>query len=208
MISQLNHYQALGLAQTANVADIRAAFKSLALRFHPDKNTDKATATIIFKRIYSAYLTLSNEDTRNKYDMNLYLKTLRDNGTTPSGIREPDALKTPFFNLSAKDKEEFMRFKTFVNYAVFEEEVTDEQFAGMQPYLQNKTLKTALDIMKNELSQEIGLKKSVDSEDASSLSLLRRASMLKESMLNHASRKISKLPKSTINLSKKGNMRK
>lgn len=35
MIYQLNHYEALGIAQTANEAEIRAAYKNLALKFHP-----------------------------------------------------------------------------------------------------------------------------------------------------------------------------
>ena len=199
MINQLNHYQALGLSQSASETDVRVAFRALALRFHPDKNDDKVTATSIFNRVYEAYLTLSNEETRKKYDMNLYMKTLHSNQT--------GGLNSLSFNLTAAEKEEFLRFKAFVNYAVFEEEVTDEEFAGIQPYFENKIMKTALSYMKNELSQERGLKKSENKTTASS-STFKRASVLKESVLNHASRKISKPPKPMINIPKKGTMRK
>lgn len=34
-MDKLNHYEALGVAQTATSSDIRAAYKELALKFHP-----------------------------------------------------------------------------------------------------------------------------------------------------------------------------
>eukprot|EP00331_Platyophrya_macrostoma_P021826 CAMPEP_0176433216 /NCGR_PEP_ID=MMETSP0127-20121128/15873_1 /TAXON_ID=938130 /ORGANISM="Platyophrya macrostoma, Strain WH" /LENGTH=153 /DNA_ID=CAMNT_0017815567 /DNA_START=129 /DNA_END=590 /DNA_ORIENTATION=+ len=68
MIKQLNHYEALGLPTSATANDIRAAYKSLALKFHPDKNTDKETATIIFNRIHEAYQTLIDKKLKHAYD--------------------------------------------------------------------------------------------------------------------------------------------
>ena len=35
MLTQLNHYQALGLSQSATEEEIKSAYKELALRYHP-----------------------------------------------------------------------------------------------------------------------------------------------------------------------------
>eukprot|EP00331_Platyophrya_macrostoma_P022105 CAMPEP_0176442566 /NCGR_PEP_ID=MMETSP0127-20121128/21895_1 /TAXON_ID=938130 /ORGANISM="Platyophrya macrostoma, Strain WH" /LENGTH=98 /DNA_ID=CAMNT_0017827611 /DNA_START=33 /DNA_END=326 /DNA_ORIENTATION=+ len=78
MISQLNHYEALGVAQTASQSEIRSAYKTLVLKFHPDKNEDKETATVIFNRIQEAYEVLNNQEARNRYDVSLYIKSMND----------------------------------------------------------------------------------------------------------------------------------
>lgn len=42
MISQLNHYQALGISESATLPEIKAAYKTLALKFHPVINSSFA----------------------------------------------------------------------------------------------------------------------------------------------------------------------
>eukprot|EP01035_Chromulina_nebulosa_P018730 gene18730-24494_t len=52
----------------ASEREIKLAFRKLALLYHPDKNKD-AGAEDMFKKITSAYTTLSDKSTRYKYDL-------------------------------------------------------------------------------------------------------------------------------------------
>jgi molecular chaperone DnaJ len=64
-----DHYALLGLGRDAQAAEIRRAFRQLALRHHPDRagpaNTER------FQRIALAYRVLSNPATRSDYDARL-----------------------------------------------------------------------------------------------------------------------------------------
>jgi curved DNA-binding protein CbpA len=51
-----DHYAVLGLTSTVGVAEIRRAYRLLALRHHPDRAGIDATAT--FQRIAEAYRVL------------------------------------------------------------------------------------------------------------------------------------------------------
>lgn len=61
-------YGTLGVAIDADVGEIRKAYRRLALRWHPDKNPDDASATEKFQAISSAYEVLSDENKRRLYD--------------------------------------------------------------------------------------------------------------------------------------------
>lgn len=61
-------YAILEVSPTASEAEIRKAFKRLALRWHPDKNPDNAEAEENFKAVNQAYQTLSNAEMRERYD--------------------------------------------------------------------------------------------------------------------------------------------
>ncbi|KAK4778419.1 hypothetical protein SAY87_018606 [Trapa incisa] len=62
-------YKILGISKTASVADIKRAYKKLALQWHPDKNSDnREEAENKFREIASAYEVLSDEDKRAKFD--------------------------------------------------------------------------------------------------------------------------------------------
>lgn len=45
----------LGLSRSANIDDVRRAFRALALRFHPDKNPGDVAAEERFKKVNQAY---------------------------------------------------------------------------------------------------------------------------------------------------------
>ena len=61
-------YRELGLRRGASSADIKAAYRDAAKRYHPDKNKDP-NAQERFRRIASAYEALSDPDKRRLYDL-------------------------------------------------------------------------------------------------------------------------------------------
>jgi DnaJ-domain-containing protein 1 len=46
-----DYYTVLGVPRTASQREIKKAFRTLALKHHPDRNEDKKTATIKFRQI-------------------------------------------------------------------------------------------------------------------------------------------------------------
>ncbi|KAG5043752.1 hypothetical protein GLYMA_03G179800v4 [Glycine max] len=64
-----DYYKILGISKTASAADIKRAYKKLALQWHPDKNVEKREeAEAQFREIAAAYEVLSDEDKRVRYD--------------------------------------------------------------------------------------------------------------------------------------------
>jgi molecular chaperone DnaJ len=61
-------YETLGLKRTATDKDIKAAYRKLARKYHPDVNPNDKTAESRFKEINAAYEVLSDGDKRKKYD--------------------------------------------------------------------------------------------------------------------------------------------
>lgn len=63
------HYDVLGVTRRATPAEVRQAYRRLALRWHPDKNqTRQEEATRQFRRINEAYRVLSDPAKRRQYD--------------------------------------------------------------------------------------------------------------------------------------------
>ncbi len=65
-----NFYLILGIKNVASLDEIKAAYRELAKKFHPDKNPGNVEAEERFKEIQEAYAILSNADKRRKYDLN------------------------------------------------------------------------------------------------------------------------------------------
>ena len=61
-------YEILGVQRTDNEAAIRAAYRKLAKKHHPDVNPDKPDAATRFGEISSAYDLLSDKDKRARFD--------------------------------------------------------------------------------------------------------------------------------------------
>ena len=63
-----DYYKALGVAKTAKPAEIKASYRKLARKYHPDANKGDASAEERFKEISEAYSVLSDEKRRKEYD--------------------------------------------------------------------------------------------------------------------------------------------
>jgi molecular chaperone DnaJ/curved DNA-binding protein len=61
-------YDVLGVDEDARPEEIKAAYRELARKHHPDRNPDDPTAEERFKEIQKAYSVLSDEEQRKQYD--------------------------------------------------------------------------------------------------------------------------------------------
>lgn len=67
-MNKRDYYEVLGVARDAGEADIKKAYRRLAMKHHPDRNPDDAQAEAIFKEAKEAYEVLSDADKRSIYD--------------------------------------------------------------------------------------------------------------------------------------------
>lgn len=64
-----DYYAILGVSKGANEKDIKAAYRKLARKYHPDVNPGDKSAEDKFKEVSEAYDVLSDKEKRQKYDM-------------------------------------------------------------------------------------------------------------------------------------------
>src|SRR6266481_9954704 len=62
------YYETLEVERNADESKLKAAFRKLAMKWHPDKNPGDATSEIRFKEINEAYEVLKDGDKRAAYD--------------------------------------------------------------------------------------------------------------------------------------------
>jgi hypothetical protein len=64
----VDFYDSLGLTPDATIADIKRKYKELAIKYHPDKNSDCQDCQKQFLAVQEAYEVLGNEEKRGAYD--------------------------------------------------------------------------------------------------------------------------------------------
>src|SRR5438445_7249075 len=63
-----DYYTVLGVARGASEADVKKAYRKLAMTYHPDRNNGDKAAEEKFKEITEAYEVLSDPAKRATYD--------------------------------------------------------------------------------------------------------------------------------------------
>src|SRR5436189_5277182 len=63
-----DYYETLGVSREADAEQLKKAYRSLAMKFHPDRNPGDKTAEHRFKEISEAYDVLKDDQKRAAYD--------------------------------------------------------------------------------------------------------------------------------------------
>ena len=67
-MAKRDYYEVLGVEKSASEAEIKKAYRKLAIQYHPDKNPGDKEAEEKFKEAAEAYSVLSDKDKRARYD--------------------------------------------------------------------------------------------------------------------------------------------
>jgi molecular chaperone DnaJ len=67
-MAKRDYYEVLGVERSANDNDLKAAYRKLAMKFHPDRNSGDRDSEHRFKEINEAYEVLKDGDKRAAYD--------------------------------------------------------------------------------------------------------------------------------------------
>lgn len=75
-------YKILGVSKTSSIAEIKRAYKKLALQWHPDKNVEnREEAEAKFQEIAAAYEVLGDDEKRVRYDRGEDLENMGGGGS-------------------------------------------------------------------------------------------------------------------------------
>ena len=67
-MSETDYYKILGVDKKASAAEIKKAYRKLAMKYHPDHAKDDKSAEEQFKKISEAYAVLSDAEKKKQYD--------------------------------------------------------------------------------------------------------------------------------------------
>src|SRR3954447_7861493 len=67
-MNKRDYYEVLGVAKDVGAEELKKAYRTLAMKYHPDRNHGDEEAAVRFKEAAEAYEVLSNADKRQRYD--------------------------------------------------------------------------------------------------------------------------------------------
>lgn len=86
------YYDVLQVEPTANDAEIKRAYRRMAIRYHPDKNPDDPSATEKFQAVGEAYQVLSDPELRKRYN-----EFGKEQAIPQAGFEDPAEFATMIF---------------------------------------------------------------------------------------------------------------
>ena len=96
-----NFYDTLGVKKTASKDEIKKAYRSLQMKYHPDRNPGNNDAKLMTQKINEAYETLGDEQKRREYDMmsdNPFFRQLNPNSSPGHNVDMNDIFNMMFSN--------------------------------------------------------------------------------------------------------------
>ena len=82
-MAKKDYYEVLGVPKNASEQDIKKAYRSMAKKYHPDRNKDNPEAEAKFKEVQEANEVLSDPQKRAAYDQ--YGHAAFENGGAGAG---------------------------------------------------------------------------------------------------------------------------
>jgi len=67
-LAKRDYYETLGVEKNASNEEIKKAYRQLALKYHPDRNSSDKGAEKKFKEMNEAYQVISDSEKRARYD--------------------------------------------------------------------------------------------------------------------------------------------
>ena len=64
-----NFYKVLGVDEKASKEEIKKSYRTLQMKYHPDRNNNSQDANIMTQKLNEAYETLGDDEKREEYDM-------------------------------------------------------------------------------------------------------------------------------------------
>jgi molecular chaperone DnaJ len=93
-----DYYEILGVSRSASEAEIKRAYRQLALKYHPDRNPDDKEAEAKFKEAAEAYEVLSSPEKKARYDRFGH-QGVRGNGAGSAGFQDINDIFSAFSDI-------------------------------------------------------------------------------------------------------------
>jgi hypothetical protein len=112
-----DYYRILNIKSSASSAEIKNAYRKLAMAYHPDRNPNDALAAAVFTDVAEAYKILSDEEARKQYNYKRYL-TADQEYDRPAEIIDTLIQRITTINKQVRNTDPFRLNKNALLYAV------------------------------------------------------------------------------------------